>query len=57
MEPTLDFAKHSRCFVFKEVDVDGETYFQHFKKSDDTYALELAQILNSSEHWQLLTQD
>lgn len=54
---TTNNYEHARCFVFREIDLDGEIYFQHYKASDDSSNIELFKILSDAEHWLLVNAD
>lgn len=46
-----------RCFVFKEIDVNGQLFFQHYRLSEDTLKLEIDDLLEEMDHWHLINRD
>ncbi len=46
-----------RCFVFQEIQVNGQTFFLHFKKCEDDYDIIPDVLLNPIEHRQLMAYD
>jgi len=48
----------TRTFAFREVQSNNQTYFEHFKLSDNEESIvPVPDLLTEWEHWELLTYE